>query len=182
MAWIYCQNSRQNTQTVKYLVKSLIRQVCDSPYGLRTGFTRKRCNKMIRDFGQNCYNATLDNYLGFLGDLTKEYQRLVVVIDGFDECSEVDSDGINRDYLVKRLLLMGVRLLLTSRKLESLKNLCSYWESIEISPDSDEVQRFIRWRIDDENQTTTEFRETLEANNGLRELIQGEIYNRYSEV
>ncbi|KAJ6260518.1 hypothetical protein Dda_4744 [Drechslerella dactyloides] len=188
IAWIYCQEFYKQTQTA--LCHSLIRQICLSEFELQPTCDIDKLKEIIRKFAQASKASTTDGCFEFLRELVEGCRECTIVIDAFDECVEVDSEGNARERLIRELIDMPIRLLVLSRKLPVLENVFTGWDSIEIQPWEPEVRRFIRWslsekRLSEPFVTALETYRTEHIGKGdgdLRKIIEEVLCEKYKRV
>lgn len=95
---------------------------------------------------------SLEDYLKLMTQVVGALDKCVVIIDALDECTEIDSKGYNREWLVKTLIELKVQLLVTSRDLPVIQQLFEdspNFGTIIISPDPRDIQSYIHWKIFD---------------------------------
>jgi hypothetical protein len=183
VAWIYCSYTNQNTQTIDKIIASLTKQLVASPCREIGQELMKEVKKFQEDHKGG--SPSLNHYLGLLSHVVSSLDRSVVVIDALDECAEVDSNGCNRELLIKKLLKLGVQLLVTSRDLPIIKALFNgapRFGNIHISPDLRDIESYIHWKIDDEAYGSPKLRDLIQKHPSLSVDITTVVKEIFSDV
>ncbi|KAK2872055.1 hypothetical protein FQN49_002588 [Arthroderma sp. PD_2] len=187
IAYIYCSVANERQQTVEGFISSVARQLVESPV--------TRPNPLMREaekfHKQHVARAPkLSDYKGFIQDLITHLDYAFVVVDALDECDEYGNNRISvRDTFVRTLLSLNVRLLFTSRNVGAVDRLVReseklgiFLQKMEIMPLPDDIRRYIRWRIYDEERGNHHLREWIEDGNLSESEIINEVFNKYSDV
>jgi Cdc6-like AAA superfamily ATPase len=137
IAFLYCNYASQDRQTTEDLLAMLLRQVAeqcssipDSLKGLHTRHTKAKTRPDIREI--------YDILCGVAGS----YSRLFLIVDALDECSE-DTRRTLLPYLRVLQKKAEVRLIATSRRLDSLTQEFEEDHQIEIRADAGDVASFL---------------------------------------
>jgi hypothetical protein len=175
LAWLYCQSAKKKTQTMRGLIRSLVRQLCHSAYKGGPQI-RRDCFVTIKEFKKTYKYPTLEDYSKFLKKLVEKCTSCFIIIDAFDECQTMDPEGRTADEMIEELSKLNVQLLVTSRSsIVPIRD----WENISIQPDRDDVEKYIDWRLD---HSPLRFKSLLKETDGLRRQIIDDVIKKYGEV
>ncbi|KAH8743998.1 hypothetical protein F5883DRAFT_662462 [Diaporthe sp. PMI_573] len=173
IAWQYCQIANR-AQTVRGIIRNLIRQLCDSVYN-NPGMRRDVLDMMRKNKDNASYDK-LEDCHAILKTLANEFDKCFIIIDAFDECQTMDVESITRDSLITELGKLRARPLVTSRKDVEVPE---GWSEIGVQPSEDDINVYIRGRLDGAPQ---KFRNLLESTPSLRNKISDETTKKYGEL
>lgn len=123
------------------------------------------------------------DFVKLLEDVVAKLDRTFVLIDALDECAEVDNGGLNaRAILISTLSNMPIQLLVTSRQLESIRDLFPDTAELPIRPDRDDIQSYVKWRISDPVHGSKKLLRLTRTNGGLQQYIIDQIMLRYLQM
>ncbi|KAJ7586734.1 ankyrin repeat-containing domain protein, partial [Mycena floridula] len=141
---IYCDYKEQADQSATALVASIIHQIVEHRPCLSDHFVA-----LQDDFSRRHRRPSLDDLTRALHLELATYSCVYIIVDAFDECSEVT--GARSKFLFAlRSLPRTARLLITSRDIMSIAQQLSIAEIIEIQARPDELRMYIEQRISSE--------------------------------
>lgn len=184
VAWVYCSYSNQNAQTIDRLIASIIKQLVASP----SREIGEKLMKKVNKFGQDHKGGSpsLDDYQSLLSDIAGTLERSVVIIDALDECTEIDSNGYSREWMVEMLLGLDIQLLVTSRDLPLIQGLFNDAQSfakISITPNLEDIESYIKWRIfDSKYGSPKKLRDVIRNHPLLLAEITRAVSKKYSQM
>lgn len=112
--------------------------------------------------------------------------KCVVIIDAVDECTEIDSKGYSREWLVKTLIGLKAQLAVTSRDLPVIRQLFEAAPdlgTIIISPDPRDIQSYIHWKIFDKVYgSPKKLRDLIDKQPVLLTEINSVVTEKYSQI
>ena len=183
VAYIYCSYNDQRAQTLDALLSSVIQQLISScPTPSQTSDPLLKRALAFQEDHKGHSLATSD-YIQLLGEVVGELGRAYVLVDALDECSEVDHSGSNtRATLISVLLNLPIQLLVTSRQLESIRDLFPSTLELPIRPDRRDIQSYIKWRISDPVYGSRKLLRLTQSHEGLQDHIIDEIFLKYSQM
>jgi hypothetical protein len=183
VAYIYCSYNDQRAQTLDALLSSVIQQLissCPTPSQTSDPLL-KRALAFQKDHED--HSPATSDYIQLLGDVVGELERAYVLVDALDECSEVDHSGSNtRATFISVLLNLHIQLLVTSRQLESIRDLFPSTLELPIRPDRRDIQSYIKWRISDPVYGSRKLLRLTQSHEGLQDQIINEIFLKYSQM
>ncbi len=160
IAYIYCSYNDQ-LQTVRRFLGSVLRQLIQR-------------NPLLLSDLWSCYQShertntrpTDSDLITLLQKQTQQYEKVFVVIDALDECTE---SSFTRKDLLDRLLdlVPDIRLLVTSRHIASIESRFRSECRVEISANEEDIKAFVLTYIE----RTDQLRELLEGSNDLHNTI-----------
>ena len=180
---MYCSYTNQNAQTIDKIIASLAKQLVASTCREIGQELMKEVKKFQKDHKGG--SPSLNHYLSLLSHIVGSLNRSVVIIDALDECAEVDLNGCNRELLIKKLLKLGVQLLVTSRDLPIIKalfNEAPRFENIQISPDLRDIESYIHWKIYDEAYGSPKLHDLIQEHPSLLTDITTVVKEKYSQM
>ncbi|SCN76846.1 related to ankyrin [Fusarium fujikuroi] len=163
IAYIYCNFQRQNDQTAKELVASLLKQLLQSlpamPEDIKLLYQQRRIKGSP---------PSLEDVSSNLLATAKHFSRVFIIIDALDECRT--TDGTQTEFLkeiFKLQLHSKANVFATSRPIPEIKDQFQTSVVLEIRATDADVERFLRGHMP---QMPGFFRRE-----GLEELVIGEI-------
>ncbi|KAG4441352.1 hypothetical protein IFR05_003166 [Cadophora sp. M221] len=183
VAYIYCSYNDQRAQTLDALLSSIIQQLissCPAPSQMSDPLLQ-----LALDFydALDDHSPQTSDYVRLLEDVVVNLNRTFVLIDALDECAEVDNGGLNaRAILISTLSNMPLQLLVTSRQLESIRDLFPDTAELRIRPDRGDIQSYVKWRISDPIHGSKKLLRLTRMNEGLQEYIIDQIMSRYLQI
>jgi Cdc6-like AAA superfamily ATPase len=141
VVFIYCSYKRQNEQSLKHMLSTLLRQVVDVQgvvpsvvQEFRQAHARKRTTPSTQELEQ------------ILGEVTKHLLGMTVLIDALDECeAEVREDLLS---LIETLQKQcKIRVLATSRDLPEIKSHFLGEPTLEVRASNQDLEKKVRSRI-----------------------------------
>ncbi|KAH7355326.1 hypothetical protein BKA65DRAFT_582168 [Rhexocercosporidium sp. MPI-PUGE-AT-0058] len=183
VAYIYCSYNDQRAQTLDALLSSVIQQLlssCPAPNPLSDPLLQ-----LALEFHQEHEDSSpqTSELIKLIKDVVVILDRVFVLIDALDECAEVDNGGSNaRATLISTLSDMSLQLLVTSRQLESIRDLFPDTVELPIRPDRGDIQSYIKWRISDPIHGSKKLLRLTKMDDGLQEYITEQIMLRYLQV
>ncbi|KAI1055328.1 hypothetical protein LB506_011510 [Fusarium annulatum] len=163
IAYVYCNFQRQNDQTAKELVASLLKQLLQGlpamPESIKLLYERHRTKGSP---------PSLEDVSSNLLSTAKLFSRVFIVVDALDECHT--TDGTRTKFLeeiFKLQLHSKANIFATSRPIPEVKDQFQTSIVLEIRATDEDVERFLRGHM---SQMPGFFRRE-----GLEELVIGEI-------
>lgn len=126
-----------------------------------------------------------DDYFMLLSKVIRSTQKTILILDALDECPDKDSERVNRAWLIKSLLKLGVQMLVTSREMPAIEALFEQapdFAMLAISPASQDIKSYIQWRIYDMKYGSPNLRDLLKENQSLQGKIIQTVVEKYSEM
>ncbi|RBA14494.1 hypothetical protein FPRO05_03286 [Fusarium proliferatum] len=163
IAFVYCNFQRQNDQTAKELVASLLKQLLQSlpvmPESIKLLYERHRTKGSP---------PSLEDVSSNLLSTAKLFSRVFIIIDALDECRT--TDGTQTEFLeeiFKLQLHSNTNVFATSRPIPEVKDQFQTSITLEVRATDEDVERFLRGQMP---QMPGFF-----CREGLEELVIGEI-------
>lgn len=180
---MYFNYNDQNTNSMDQVMASLTKQLIASVApeigtSIMTDAT-EFCNK------HKSGSPGPDDYFMLLSKVIGSMEKTVLVLDALDECADTDTKGVNREWLINSLLKLGVQLLVTSRDMPVIGTLFEKapdFDRLTISPASQDIKSYIKWRIYDTKYGSPNLRDLLKENQSLLEEITQVVVEKYSEM
>ncbi|KAF5718660.1 ankyrin protein [Fusarium globosum] len=163
IAYVYCNFQRQNDQTAKELLASLLKQLLQSLPAMPDSV--KPLYEQHRTKGSP---PSLEDVSSNLLSTAKLFSRVFIIIDALDECRA--TDGTRTKFLeeiFKLQLHFKANLFATSRPIPEVKDQFQTSITLEVRATDEDVERFLRGHMP---QMPGFFRRE-----GLEELVIGEI-------
>ncbi|PVH68064.1 hypothetical protein DL98DRAFT_542683 [Cadophora sp. DSE1049] len=165
VAYIYCSYNDQRAQTLDAVLSSVIQQLislCPTPSQTSDPLLKRAL--AFQEYHKRHSPATSD-YIQLLKDVV------------------VDHSGSNtRATLISVLLNLPIQLLVTSRQLESIRDLFPSTLELPIRPDRRDIQSYIKWRISDPVYGSRKLLRLTESHESLQDHIINEILLKYSQI
>ncbi|KAI3316997.1 hypothetical protein HD806DRAFT_399799 [Xylariaceae sp. AK1471] len=143
VAYIYCYFKRQNEQTSKSLLSSLLKQLARSqsslPASVKELYDRHNAKRT---------RPSLDEVSRVLQLVAAQYSRVFIVVDALDECQALD--GCRTSFLDEIFSLQakaGVSILATSRFIPEITERFEGATSIEIRASEGDIRGYLRGRL-----------------------------------
>lgn len=140
IAYVYCNFQRQNDQTAKELVASLLKQLLQSlptmPESIKLLYERHRTKGSP---------PSLEDVSSNLLSTAKLFSRIFIIIDAIDECCA--TDGTQTKFLeeiFKLQLHSKANVFATSRPIPEVKDQFQTSVVLEIRAKDEDVERFLR--------------------------------------
>ncbi|KFZ12211.1 hypothetical protein V502_07220 [Pseudogymnoascus sp. VKM F-4520 (FW-2644)] len=183
IAWMYFNYNDQDTNSMDQVMASLTKQLIASVApeigtSIMTDATDFRKKHKSGSPGPDDYFMVLSKVIGSM-------EKTVLILDALDECADTDSKGVNREWLINSLLKLGAQLLITSRDMPSIEALFEKapdFDKLAISPASQDIKSYIKWRIYDMKYGSPNLRDLLKENQSLLEEIIQVVVEKYSEI
>ncbi|KAH9213586.1 hypothetical protein DL95DRAFT_410170 [Leptodontidium sp. 2 PMI_412] len=183
VAYIYCSYNDQRAQTLDAILSNIIQQLissCPAPSQMSDPLLQ-----IALDFYEDHedHSPQTPDFVKLLEDVVAKLDRTFVLIDALDECAEVDNGGLNaRAILISTLSNMPIQLLVTSRQLESIRDLFPDTAELPIRPDHDDIHSYVKWRISDPVHGSKKLLRLTRTNGGLQQYIIDQIMLRYLQI
>ncbi|SCO92820.1 related to ankyrin [Fusarium oxysporum] len=140
IAYVYCNFRRQDEQTARELLASLLKQLLQ---GLST--FPESVKSLHEKHSKKQSRPSLEEISSTLLSITKLYSRVFILIDALDECRT--SDG-SRTRLLEEVFELqaqsGINIFATSRPIPDVTSLFEDSISLEIRATDEDVRRFLR--------------------------------------
>ncbi|CVL03942.1 related to ankyrin [Fusarium proliferatum] len=163
IAYVYCNFQRQNDQTAKELVASLLKQLLQSlpamPESIKLLYQRHRIKRSP---------PSLEDVSSSLLSTAKLFSKVFIMVDALDECRI--TDGTRKKFLeeiFKLQLHSKSNVFITSRPIPEVKDQFQTSITLEVRATDADVERFLRGHMP---QMPGFFRQE-----GLEEVVIGEI-------
>ncbi|KAF5633561.1 ankyrin protein [Fusarium sp. NRRL 25303] len=163
IAYVYCNFQRQNDQTAKELLASLLKQLLQSlpaiPESIKLLYQRHKNNgspPLLEDISSKLLSAT------------KLFSRVFIIVDALDECRI--TDGTRKKFLeeiFKLQLHSKANVFITSRPMPDVKDQFQTSITLEVRATDADVERFLRGQMP---QLPSFFRR-----DGLEELVISQV-------
>jgi hypothetical protein len=166
VVFIYCSYKRQNEQSIKHVLSTLLRQVVDIqevvPSAVQEfckAHARKRTTPSTQELEQ------------VLRDVTKDFRRMTILIDALDECEARTCRSLLSTIEGLRTQCK-IRFLATSRPLPDIQSHPALLSkpSLEVRASDNDVELYVRSRV-------SEFRSPVSSTSDLLELLVSSIVN-----
>lgn len=143
IAFVYCNFQRQNDQTAKELVASLLKQLLQSlpvmPESIKLLYERHRTKGSP---------PSLEDVSSNLLSTAKLFSRVFIIIDALDECRT--TDGTQTEFLeeiFKLQLHSNTNVFVTSRPIPEVKDQFQTSITLEVRATDEDVERFLRGQM-----------------------------------
>ncbi|OBT97306.2 hypothetical protein VE01_04619 [Pseudogymnoascus verrucosus] len=172
IAWMYFNYNDQNANSMGQVIASLTKQLIASV----TPEIGKSIMEDAIEFREehNSGSPGPDDYFMLLSKVIRSMQKTILILDALDECADKDSKRVNRVWLIKSLLTLGVQMLVTSREMPAIEALFEQapdFAMLAISPASQDIKSYIQWRIYDMKYGSPNLRHLLKENQSLEEKL-----------
>jgi hypothetical protein len=166
VVFIYCIYKRQNEQSIKHMLSTLLRQIVDIQevvpsvvQEFRKAHARKRTTPSTQELEQ------------ILRDVTKHLLGMTILIDALDECEARTCHSLLSTIEGLRTQCK-VRLLATSRPLPDIQSHPAFLSkpSLEVRASDSDVELYVRSRV-------SEFRSPVASRFDLLEVLVSSIVN-----
>jgi hypothetical protein len=140
---MYCNYKEQTLQTVTHLIASLLKQsVQDCPV------TSDNVKSFYRRHQIRTTYPTLDEFFQTLETEIKTYEKVFIVVDALDECTESNGSRIK---LLKALRSLAghVNLMVTSRDLPSIEQHFRDAQRLHIRATDEDVAKYVQSQLGD---------------------------------
>lgn len=143
VTFLYCEYGRQYEQTIDGLITALLRQFSSEDDRLldQISSLKEVCEKEKR-------RPKRDEVSRMLTAVAKSYDRVFIIIDALDECSE----ETRRELLVSVRHLQNetsINLLATSRPVPEIEELFQKYPRLEIRASEEDVELYLQSRLRD---------------------------------
>lgn len=147
LAFLYCNHKEIVSQTVKYFVGAIVRQLVE-----RKAVIPNYVHTLYKDHRGKGTNPTLTEYLDLLRLLAKECSEVYVVIDALDECVEEGGQPIWSELIIKlQESMVNLNLLYTSRDMDIRDTVLRNSTVIPIRATETDIRTYARERLQSKN-------------------------------
>lgn len=181
VAYLYCDLTRQRSQTYISILACLSRQLAQYAIANRSYLAAAQ----VRDFHDEHKHHQPDHrdYEQLLRTICESLSDPFVILDAVDECSEFDNDGLsNRGNLIKTLTGLKAQVFITSRSYHSIADGFAAATRLEISTDPDNIRDYVHWRIHDQHFGSPHLARLVKRDDRLQLKITDTVVEKYSQM
>jgi hypothetical protein len=137
---IFCNHKEQTEQTHANLVASLLKQLVEE-----RGTVSEHVKKLYQEHTRKNTRPTIQNFLDVLKlEIDNVYQTVFIVVDALDEASEGTQTSLVSNL---RSISPAIRLLITSRDLNSIKAAMVGTPQLWIYAHPEDIKQYIEARL-----------------------------------
>jgi hypothetical protein len=172
LAYLFCNYKSQYEQSLHGLLSSLLKQLLQSRIDIAASVTR-----LYDHYANRNGKPSLDEIFTALSTVCSNYDRLYIVVDALDECTDQDRTRTQLIEMLRELQASThVRLMFTSRFMPEIMEKFQADPTLEVRASEDDVTRFVagQWsRLPkyDEQLKSTILEKIVQAVDGMYVLL-----------
>ncbi|PQE16724.1 Ankyrin repeat-containing domain protein [Rutstroemia sp. NJR-2017a BBW] len=167
VAFVYCDHKLNDVQQHEFFICAIIRQLIE-----RKQIMPEYAQTLYKNHIRTQSRPTSDEYLTLLQDVGEEYSEVYILIDALDECINKDREMIWNELLIDlKENVQNLRLLCTSRDIDSTETALSESTCIEIRASDGDMRAYIQGQIKSSHSLVRICRQDTSLENEILQVV-----------